>query len=37
VIARTDGRDPPHRGARLHLQPELAHVHFFGADGRRLP
>jgi multiple sugar transport system ATP-binding protein len=37
VIARTDGRDPPPRGARLHLQPELDHVHFFGADGRRLP
>jgi multiple sugar transport system ATP-binding protein len=36
VIARTDGRDPPPRGARLHLQPEHDHVHFFGADGRRL-
>jgi multiple sugar transport system ATP-binding protein len=36
VIARTDGHDPPPRGARLHLQPELDHVHFFGADGRRL-
>jgi multiple sugar transport system ATP-binding protein len=36
VIARTDGRDPPPRGTRLHLRPELDHVHFFGADGRRL-
>jgi multiple sugar transport system ATP-binding protein len=36
VIARTDGRDPPPRGACLHLRPELDHVHFFGADGRRL-
>jgi multiple sugar transport system ATP-binding protein len=37
VIARTDGRDPPARGARLHLQPQLDHVHFFGVDGRRFP
>ncbi len=36
VIARIDGRDPPARGARLHLQPQVDHVHFFGADGRRL-
>ena len=37
VITRTDGRDPPSRGARLHLQPQLDHVHFFGVDGRRFP
>ncbi len=36
VIARTDGRDPPPRGAHLHVQPQLDHVHFFGVDGRRL-
>jgi multiple sugar transport system ATP-binding protein len=36
VIARTDGRNPPRRGTRLHLRPQREHVHFFGADGRRL-
>jgi multiple sugar transport system ATP-binding protein len=36
VIVRIDGRDPPTRGAHLHLQPMLDHVHFFGPDGHRL-
>ena len=35
VIARVDGLDPPQRGSRVRLRPNLKHVHFFGADGRR--
>ncbi len=36
VIARTDGRDPPRRGTRVHLRPRCDHLHVFGTDGRRL-
>jgi multiple sugar transport system ATP-binding protein len=37
IIARADGRNLPLRGSRLRLHPQRGHVHFFGADGRRLP
>ncbi len=37
VVARADGRRPPQRGSRVWLHPEPGHVHFFGADGRRIP
>ncbi|MEY8016370.1 ABC transporter ATP-binding protein [Mycobacterium servetii] len=37
VVARADGRRPPERGSRVCLHPEPGHVHFFGADGRRIP
>lgn len=36
VIARVDGHDPPERGGRLRIHPQPAHLHFFGADGRRI-
>ena len=36
VIARADGRNPPQRGSHVHLSPQPEHLHFFGADGRRL-
>jgi multiple sugar transport system ATP-binding protein len=36
VIARTDGRDPPEKGARVRLHPQPGHLHFFGVDGRRI-
>lgn len=36
IVARTDGQDPPQRGARIRLEPQPGHVHFFGLDGRRL-
>jgi multiple sugar transport system ATP-binding protein len=36
IVARADGRDPPARGARVRLHPQPGHLHFFGADGRRL-
>ncbi|MHA7651645.1 ABC transporter ATP-binding protein [Mycobacterium sp. ML4] len=36
VIARTDGRDPPGRGSRVHLHPQPGHLHFFGTDGHRI-
>jgi multiple sugar transport system ATP-binding protein len=36
VTARADGLDPPQRGSRVRLRPNLEHVHFFGADGRRI-
>jgi multiple sugar transport system ATP-binding protein len=36
VTARADGLDPPERGSRVRLRPNLKHVHFFGADGRRI-
>jgi multiple sugar transport system ATP-binding protein len=37
VVARADGRHPPEKGSRVRLQPEAGHLHFFGADGRRIP
>jgi len=37
VVARADGRSPPLRGDRVRLQPQPGHLHFFAADGRRLP
>lgn len=36
IVARTDGQDPPQRGARIRLEPQPGHVHFFDVDGRRL-
>lgn len=36
VIVRVDGHNPPSRGSRVHLRPQSEHVHFFGADGRRV-
>jgi multiple sugar transport system ATP-binding protein len=36
VVARVDGHDPPRRGCRLRLHPQPEHLHFFGADGRRV-
>ncbi|MBS4730486.1 sn-glycerol-3-phosphate ABC transporter ATP-binding protein UgpC [Mycobacterium sp. SM1] len=36
VVARADGHDPPRRGSRLRLRPQSEHLHFFGADGRRI-
>ncbi len=36
VVARVDGRRPPERGSRVRLNPEPDHLHFFGADGRRI-
>ena len=36
VVARTDGQDPPQRGSRVRVHPQTGHLHFFGADGRRL-
>jgi multiple sugar transport system ATP-binding protein len=36
VTVRADGLDPPERGSRVRLRPNLKHVHFFGADGRRI-
>ncbi|MCA2244360.1 sn-glycerol-3-phosphate ABC transporter ATP-binding protein UgpC [Mycobacterium sp. WUMAC-067] len=36
IVARADGRNPPARGSRVRLHPQPGHVHFFGADGRRL-
>src|ERR1700744_2137869 len=36
VVARADGRHPPEKGSRVRLHPEPGHLHFFGADGRRV-
>ncbi|GFG75827.1 ABC transporter ATP-binding protein [Mycobacterium botniense] len=36
IVARADGHNPPQRGSRLRLNPQLGHVHFFGRDGRRI-
>lgn len=36
VIARADGHNPPARGSRVRLRPQADHLHFFGADGRRI-
>jgi multiple sugar transport system ATP-binding protein len=36
VTVRSDGLDPPERGSRVRLRPNLKRVHFFGADGRRI-
>jgi multiple sugar transport system ATP-binding protein len=36
VTARVDGLDPPQRDSRVRLHPNLEHLHFFGADGRRI-
>ncbi|CDO89073.1 sugar ABC transporter ATP-binding protein [Mycobacterium triplex] len=36
VVARADGRNPPQKGSRVRLHPEVGHVHFFGVDGERL-
>ena len=36
VVARADGRRPPEKGSRVRLHPEPGHLHFFGADGRRI-
>jgi multiple sugar transport system ATP-binding protein len=36
IVARTDGQNPPSRGSRVRLHPQPEHLHFFGADGRRL-
>jgi multiple sugar transport system ATP-binding protein len=37
VVARADGQNPPLRGDRVRLHPQPGHLHFFAADGRRLP
>jgi multiple sugar transport system ATP-binding protein len=37
MVARAHGQDPPPRGSRVRLQPQLGHLHFFAVDGRRLP
>jgi multiple sugar transport system ATP-binding protein len=37
MVARADGQDPPPRGSRVRLAPQLGHLHFFAVDGRRLP
>jgi multiple sugar transport system ATP-binding protein len=37
VVARADGHNPPLRGDRVRLHPQPGHLHFFAADGRRLP
>jgi multiple sugar transport system ATP-binding protein len=37
VIARADGHNPPSRGSRVQLHPQSDHLHFFGADGQRIP
>jgi multiple sugar transport system ATP-binding protein len=37
VVVRADGNNPPPRGTRLRLHPQRGHVHFFSADGRRVP
>jgi multiple sugar transport system ATP-binding protein len=37
VVARADGLNPPLRGDRVRLHPQPGHLHFFAADGRRLP
>jgi multiple sugar transport system ATP-binding protein len=36
VVARADGWHPPRTGSRVRLRPDPGHLHFFGADGRRL-
>jgi multiple sugar transport system ATP-binding protein len=36
VTVRADGLDPPERGSRVRLRPNLKRVHFFAADGRRI-
>jgi multiple sugar transport system ATP-binding protein len=36
VVARVDGRHPPHRGSRVRLYPEPGQLHFFGVDGHRI-
>ncbi|WP_157011481.1 ABC transporter ATP-binding protein, partial [Mycobacterium celatum] len=36
VIVRADGHNPPPRGSRVRLRPQPDHLHFFGADGRRI-
>jgi len=37
IIARADGQNPPRRGSRVRLHPQPGHLHFFAADGGRLP
>src|ERR1700758_923667 len=37
IVARADGHNPPLRGDRVRLHPQPGHLHFFAADGRRLP
>ena len=37
IVARADGHNPPLRGSRVRLHPQPGHLHFFAADGRRLP
>jgi multiple sugar transport system ATP-binding protein len=37
IIARTDGRRPPEKGATVHFTPKQGHVHLFDtANGSRL-
>jgi len=37
IIARTDGRRPPEKGATVHFTPKQGHVHLFdAANGERL-
>jgi multiple sugar transport system ATP-binding protein len=36
IVVRTDGQAPPPRGSRVRVQPQPAHLHFFGVDGGRL-
>ena len=37
IIARTDGRRPPEKGATIHLAPKQDHVHLFDVGtGQRL-
>jgi multiple sugar transport system ATP-binding protein len=36
IVARTDGQDPPARGARVRLNPQPGQLHFFAVDGHRL-
>jgi multiple sugar transport system ATP-binding protein len=37
IIARTDGRRPPEKGATIHFAPKADHVHLFDTEnGQRL-
>ncbi|NMN95639.1 ABC transporter ATP-binding protein [Antrihabitans stalactiti] len=37
IVSRADWRNPPAKGARVHLYADTGHIHFFAtSDGRRL-
>jgi multiple sugar transport system ATP-binding protein len=37
IVSRADWRNPPVKGARVHLHADVSHIHFFAtSDGRRL-